>query len=318
MSLLTAASSRRIGGAVLVVMVTCDDSLVLRAALDSLPEACSRADASLLLVANGCELSQSTLNLLGDAGEGEVRFLPQRLGYAAGNNLGLRHALEAGFRHVLLLNPDTIAHPESIRALRDCLDHDPSVAVVGSFQVDYNAGDWETPNTWMKQILRRLPADPDTEVLDTIYVQGAALMVRCDILRRVGLLEEGLGSFYEETDLCRRVRLAGARVGLVLASRVRHMGGGYWRRSWPANLRRDYYYFRNEILFHLSGPGPTTALLATAWGVFQSQWHRLRRRTDRTVMPLFLWPLVPLGVVAKMGCLSRMRRRNRLLRRRPP
>lgn len=303
--------------ALMVVVTTCEDSPILQACLESLNAACEASNGRVLLVANNCELSVDSTEALSLC-KGEILCLKRRLGYAAANNPGLRLAIEQEIPFVMLLNPDTVVHPLALKKLRDFLLEHPAYWAVGSFQVDYSAESWDQPNHWTRQFLEeRLGRARTTnlpEVIPSDYVQGAAMLIRTKRLEVVGLLEERLGSFYEETELCRRMRLSGGRIGIVAHSRVRHLGGGYWRRTWFSNLRRDFFYFRNEFLFRLSGAIGLRCLAAEAWGTARGQLRRLRTGSDRTVMRPAIWPIVVFGVLCKVDCLVSMWLRTRRFR----
>jgi len=69
------------------------------------------------------------------------------------------------------------------------------------------------------------------------------------VLRRIGLFDEAYHTFYEETDLCRRARLAGWRVALLAECGVYHHGGGSgagpYRRL--QMMRNKYYFLLTDI-----------------------------------------------------------------------
>ena len=77
------------------------------------------------------------------------------------------------------------------------------------------------------------------------WATGAALMVRTELYRSVGGLDESFFAHMEEIDLCWRIRLAGKQIAVVPAAEVEHLGGG----SLPmGNPRKTYLNFRNNLL----------------------------------------------------------------------
>ena len=77
------------------------------------------------------------------------------------------------------------------------------------------------------------------------WATGAALMVRTELYRSVGGLDESFFAHMEEIDLCWRIRLAGKEIAVVPAAEVEHLGGG----SLPmGNPRKTYLNFRNNLL----------------------------------------------------------------------
>jgi GT2 family glycosyltransferase len=172
---------------------------------------------------------------------------PKNLGFAGANNVGIRWAMARGTDFVFLVNPDTRTPPDLIEQLTGFLDSWPEYGVVGPLQ--YHYGDPGSPNDWTRMALdageahvfahtwpgRPSPAGPaDGRALGTLehaYVQGSAFFCRTEVLRRVGLFDPVYHTYYEETDLCRRVRWAGGRVALLLDASIEHYGGGGGRAS---------------------------------------------------------------------------------------
>jgi len=184
------------------------------------------------------------------------------LGFAGANNAGIRWALERGADFIFLVNPDTRTPPELIEQLTGFLASWPQYGAVGPLQRGYgeNAG---TPNEWTRMALAAgeahvfthtwsqhpSPAGPVAgrapRTLEHAYVQGSAFFCRADVLRRVGVFDPAYHTYYEETDLCRRVRWAGWRVALLLDCVIEHYGGGGGRASKyrRRHMLRNKYYF---------------------------------------------------------------------------
>jgi GT2 family glycosyltransferase len=192
----------------------------------------------------------------------------RNLGFAGGSNLGIARALGKGADLVLLLNPDTRTPSGLVRRLAEFLAANPAYGIVGPLQREYGGPGL---NAWSLRALEggerhvfhpwdpRLPSEagppqgraPNT--LEHAYVQGAALMIRADVLHEVGAFDARYHSFYEEVDLCRRARRAGYRVALLLYAFVEHEG-----RSESAGSRyRNFHLTRNRILYALTDPAIT-------------------------------------------------------------
>ncbi len=170
------------------------------------------------------------------------------LGFAGGMNVGLRLALaRGGYEFVWLLNNDTLAEANSLDALLRCAQARPQVGLWGSTVagMDYRvqtAGGCRY-NPWLT-IFRNLRQGEDARTLlheggnaaedgnaatdgrnvRLDYVYGAALFAPMTSFQRVGLLAEDYFLFYEELDLCRRLRRAGLELAWCPASLVLHHG----------------------------------------------------------------------------------------------
>jgi GT2 family glycosyltransferase len=160
-----------------------------------------------------------------------ARFIDAQanLGFAAGNNLGIR---QAQGRHLLLLNPDITIRPGSVEALVDYMDREPTVGVAGPRLVKGNGESDEScfryPSPWTpicrrtplgqtrfgrRELDRYLITDYDRRsTRDVDWVLGAAMMVRRRALDQVGPLDERYFLYFEDADWCRSFQAAGWRV----------------------------------------------------------------------------------------------------------
>lgn len=303
---------------VLVVIVSTDDASWLSPCLAALEES-SFQEFRVLLIDNCCTDKTSDIAA---ASPLAIRCLraDNRLSYAEANNLGFQEAALAGFRYVMLLNPDTRIHRDGLRTLVDFLDSQYPFGIAGSWQCTYEDDTWTRPNEWTRQMLANAShegLEPRTidafTVLESSYVQGAALMIRVGLLTRIGWLDTVYGTFYEETDLCRRCRLEGSRVGLIFQSLVRHEEGGHWRRSVRRNRWRDYLYLRNQLLYELSEPHRGLLPLVRLWKIVRGQLYSLRHGNDRVALPLWHYPRVLAGLLLRISFLKDLRTRNRAI-----
>jgi GT2 family glycosyltransferase len=140
----------------------------------------------------------------------DVQALNQNLGYAAGMNAGVGR-LPADVDAVLLLTHECVLAPDALQRLVSALEADPRCAAVGPLLRRRDDGsvwsaggrlDTRTGRPW--HIRETAAARREADWLD-----GAALLVRAEDLRRVGGLDETYFLYYEELDLCLRLRAAG-------------------------------------------------------------------------------------------------------------
>lgn len=158
------------------------------------------------------------------------------LGYAGGNNPGIRYALQQKFKYIWILNNDTLVKPDSLQKLMQCAEAQPGAGVFGSTVVFA-----DQPDT--VQCAGGCAYNPVTTVfrpahggrlLDDVlqtreiprldYVFGAALFVRAEVFEKCGLLTEDYFLFYEEIDLCKRALQAGYQLAWCRESIVFHKG----------------------------------------------------------------------------------------------
>jgi GT2 family glycosyltransferase len=181
-----------------------------------------------------------------------VHELPRNRGFAAANNHGV--SLSHG-EVLLLLNPDTEAFPDAVGELVNVL-REPSTAVAGC-KIYYpdrktiqHAGGYVRDNgLTMHYGADQLDEGQFDEMKDTAYVTGAAMAVTRDVFTRVGMLDEGyFPAYFEETDLCLRVRRLGYKVVYVPGARVVHHES---TTTGKFTQRYYYLYHRNRIRFML-------------------------------------------------------------------
>jgi N-acetylglucosaminyl-diphospho-decaprenol L-rhamnosyltransferase len=106
-------------------------------------------------------------------------------------------------------------------------------------------------------------------------------VLRRNMLGEVGLLDEGLFTYYEDVDLCLRARRAGWETWFVPESRVVHLEGGSSGIKSGSQYRRPAYWFEARRRFLLKNYGPVRAALADAAFLGGFAAWRLRRRIQR-------------------------------------
>jgi GT2 family glycosyltransferase len=163
----------------------------------------------------------------------EVRILQlaQNQGYAGGNNAGIRAALDAGARAVLLLNNDTVVAPDFLPPLLAVLNREARPAAVSSAIMRLDSPE-VLQQAWCDVhfgfgLCRRvgvnaLPGEGYDRVRRVDAAIGCSLLIAAEALARVGLLDESYFAYHEEIDWCVRARKAGYHLYYQPFSRVYH------------------------------------------------------------------------------------------------
>lgn len=109
------------------------------------------------------------------------------------------------------------------------------------------------------RVLKRLETDKGQydSPADVLWATGACLMVRSEVYRKLGGLDDRFFAHMEEIDLCWRMQLEGYRVCIVPESTVYHIGGGTLPASSPFKL---YLNFRNNLMMLENNLARTFAL----------------------------------------------------------
>jgi GT2 family glycosyltransferase len=187
----------------------------------------------------------------------DVLMNASNLGYAAGNNAGIRRALDDGANYVLLLNNDTTVAPDFVGELLRAMD-DPSVGVTAPKiyyaqprnRIWYAGGMISMWRGVARHLgIRELDRGQHDRARDVDYASGCALLARRELFERVGFLDESYRAYFEDADLCVRAARAGYRIRFVPGAKVWHRisastGGQLSRAKIRRKLASSWHFFR--------------------------------------------------------------------------
>ncbi|HTM69169.1 MAG TPA: glycosyltransferase family 2 protein [Candidatus Binatia bacterium] len=179
----------------------------------------------------------------------------ENLGFAGGNNLIMRHAMEGGADYVYLLNHDTEVTPSFLTEAVQAAEADLKIGAVQSLLLLHPDKDLinSTGNAihflgfgYCLDYRRRL-ADwrPPSGEKEIAYASGAGVLYRVAALREAGLLDEELFLYHEDLDLGWRLRLMGWKNVLAPASVVHH------KYEFSRSITKYYYMERNRYVVFL-------------------------------------------------------------------
>ena len=176
-------------------------------------------------------------------------------GWAGGNNLGLRFALDRGADLVVLLNNDTTVSPDLIARLVAAAEAYPEFGIIGPVirfmdppcEVQTDGVAFNRPDR--PGFFQRSPVPLDSreipQVSEVDIVNGCCLMVRREVVERIGLIDEDFFLIHEESDFCLRSQRAGFRNGVLAEALVWHKGSSTFKRE-GKRLQR-YFDARNLV-----------------------------------------------------------------------
>ena len=173
-------------------------------------------------------------------------------GYAGGNNVGIRRALEGDPDAVLVLNNDVVVAPEAVGELARALGHGTGITAPLSLlpdgRIDFYTARVDLRN--MALVARGRdepePTPPLTEPVETDYATGSAMMVDAGLLRRLGGFDDRFFLVWEDVDLCLRALKMAARCLVVPAARVMHARSASFGGDGSALYK--YFFVRNSYL----------------------------------------------------------------------
>jgi len=193
------------------------------------------------------------------------------LGFGKANNIAMQKCLG---KHILLLNPDTEVYPKALERLSAFLHDHPKVGVVGACLL-YPDGALQTScypfPTLLREFWRLFHLDrvktygiydqthwDRSTVREVEVIQGAAFLVRNEVLDQVGLFDPEYFMYTEEVDLCYRTHKAGWDLYWVPQAEIIHHEGQSTKQM-PAEMFLHLY--KSKLLFFRKNHGEFSAVM---------------------------------------------------------
>ncbi|MBE1282084.1 MAG: glycosyltransferase [Rhodobacteraceae bacterium] len=214
-------------------------------------------------------------------------------GFGAGVNIGLRARMSDGRRpdYYYLLNSDAFPEPGAVRILLEFLTSNPQAGMAGSyirgvdgephrtaFRFPSIAGEFEAAaktgvfSRLLKHAIVAIEIPKNTTQVD--WTAGASLMIRRDLIEKVGGFDETFFLYFEETDLCHRARQAGWQVYYLPGSEVAHVGSASTgMKTWD---RVPQYWLDSRLHYFTKTHGRLYAAGATLSAILGGILWRLR------------------------------------------
>lgn len=187
----------------------------------------------------------------------EIILLGSNLGIAAAHNIGIQHAREQGFSHVLLMDQDSVPEPGMVETLWIQAEKHTCSAAIGPRYVDPRQ-DNPPPFLQIKGLkLVRHTCSDSTEALPVDYLISSGSLIPISTLDTVGGMREDLFIDYVDIEWGLRAKQMGFQSYGVCDARMLHSLGEnpvkFFKRSIPIHSPlRHYYHFRNAILLYRS------------------------------------------------------------------
>lgn len=212
---------------VTAVIVSHDSAEVLPACLDAL----AREGVEVIVVDNA---STDDSRGLAEARGARVIANLRNEGYGRGNNIGIAAAATP---FVLIVNPDLVVQAGAVRAMLEAAERYPDAGMLAPRIVESSGRVFLQPRSLLSPPhLNRADAMAIPEGDACLpFLSGACLLLRRDLFLAVGGFDPAIFLFYEDDDLCRRIRDEGHALVHVHDAQATH---GRGRSSSPSVLRR--------------------------------------------------------------------------------
>jgi GT2 family glycosyltransferase len=282
-----------------VVIVSFNTRDILRSCLGSLEQAAGGRDIEIIVVDNASRDGSADMVAAEFPAVTLVRS-PLNLGFAAGNNVALG---QARGRYLILLNPDTLLDRSALDRAIAHMDAEPTVGLGGGRLLNRDGSDEpaarQFPSVFndflaLSGLAARFPRSrlfgrfdrtwaPVAQAADVDWVPGAFAIVRREVLGQVGHFDERFFLYYEEVDLCRRIKDAGWRIRYWPDIVVHHWGGESSKTLSDQAISRSgsqlvLWRMRSALLYYRKQHG---RLAPWAAAQLEIGWHAMRRAKAR-------------------------------------
>ncbi|MEW6572168.1 MAG: glycosyltransferase family 2 protein [Bacillota bacterium] len=210
------------------------------------------------------------------------------LGYAGGNNVGIRYALKRGANYVWILNNDTVAQPDALLEMVRLAESNKQVGIVGAKILYYDqprliqaaGGMWVSRWQGMSYHYGRFEdASYWINAFEPEYVSGASMLIRilASDAESDYFMEESFFLYWEEADWQQRLKKKGKRLLYAPNAIVYHKESSSVGSKTP---KQEFFYTRNAIYFarlHFPWTIPTISivhLLRAVKRALRGEWQR--------------------------------------------
>jgi GT2 family glycosyltransferase len=226
----------------------------------------------------------------------ELTAVSPNRGFTGGNNVIINDWLKSPDcpEYFLLLNADTLIFPGAFESLVKFMDCHPRVGIGGSQMKNpdgtMQCSPFRFPGIaseldeglrigFVSRLLARwsiiLPTPVEPRAVD--WVTGASMIIRSDVIRQIGALDEGLYTYFDDVDYCLNAKRAGWQTWYVPESKVMHYGAASTGISNTNVKRRPEYWFQARRRFYLKNYGAIYAACVDAVFLMGFALWRLRR-----------------------------------------
>jgi len=160
-------------------------------------------------------------------------------GFTGANNQALSYVLKQRYDYAMLLNNDTEVHPSFINSLLETFNKDESIGAVQPLILFWRKRElvWNYGGKFNKRsgriitLNRGLNRSLIKESKYTEWISGCCFMIKTELVKKVGLLDDFFFVYYEDADWSIRIKKAGYKLGLDSNSIVFHHEGASWKNK---------------------------------------------------------------------------------------
>jgi hypothetical protein len=237
---------------VAIIITTLNSEHWIRGCLDSIQS--STYIDKITIVVDGASGDETVSLVKKNFPEVIVIECPKNYGYAGGNNVGIGYAMSEGAKYIFIANPDIRMEPTCLDRLVLAMDKNPDIAVIGP--TNYGIVRDELEPHFRNLIKHNTKYFQDQaaghiqQFYPIPYVVGCGMLLRCEVLRKVGLFDRAYVVYGEEGDLCSRILYHGGKVMLDTTAILWHLA----RQGPIISPRIQFYAVRGAAMNFLKKP----------------------------------------------------------------
>lgn len=253
-----------------ICILTLNAQPYLRNCLESIKKHDAGLSYEIIVVDNGS--NDGTLAMLqSNYPEISVIANSENLGFTKPNNQAI--AIAKSSKYILILNPDTVIYESSLQNLIAFADRHPQGGVFGpkvlnddgTFQKHCKRGEgrpWDT-FAYFFGLSKLFPKNKlfsgylqthldENQTHEVPAISGCCMLIRRETIDQIGMLDEDLFAYQEDTEYCVRARKAGWQVYYTPSAQITHFGGKGGSRAQPYKAiykwHQSYYiYYRKHL-----------------------------------------------------------------------
>jgi len=174
------------------------------------------------------------------------------LGFGAANNQGINYAIQNNFKYVMLLNNDTEVDENFIDPLISKINKNNLIGAVQPLIMNYNNKNsiWSAGGYVNKFFGYTFTNKNSNGNLKLDWITGCCMLLKTDLIKKVGLIDENFFAYYEDVDWSLRIKDLGYSLKLVNTSLVYHYGSkSSENSSFEGSLSPKVHYlnFKNHL-----------------------------------------------------------------------
>ncbi|MDP1884136.1 MAG: glycosyltransferase family 2 protein [Candidatus Moranbacteria bacterium] len=203
----------------------------------------------------------------------------KNLGFAGGNNVGIKYALENKADYVLLLNQDTEVEPDFLKKLVQASGENPEAGILSPLifwkRTDevWFSGGWVN---WLNMKSYHSKKAGSGKPFKSGFITGCSMFVKKDVFEKIGLLDDKFFLYWEDADFSYRAKKAGFATLVVPESVIYH----FEISKAPAGMKLYWLVFSGLRFFKKNTPFWAKGWIALYYGL-----RKIKNRMDMALRP---------------------------------